>query len=140
MLPSRIIKVVIAATLLSSCSAKVEYEDISQVPAYRSLVGRELSSPSDLVLHAITLDRNYAKRIDQCSITQPPGFGGPEVVVRSVLPAGTIFHVRGIRRCKNCLFDKRIELLVSSESATACGTAPIEIPFDTLGELVLLKP
>src|SRR5262245_42538381 len=84
----------------AGCSAS--YEDVSAEPEYRSLIGRELRGDTELLLHEVTLDRNDARRVDLCSVTPRPGFAGPEVVGRRVLPAGTAFRVLRVRRCTNC--------------------------------------
>ena len=137
---SRIIQTPIAVFLLSACVPQAKYEDISSDPSYRSLVGRELRASSSLSLHAITLDRNYANRVDLCSVTPPPGFDGPEVISRGGLAAGTSFRVLSVRRCANCSSPDLVELLVSSESTAVCGNAPVKINLGALGSTVLLVP
>ena len=138
MIANRILQIAMAAVLLSGCGVMAEYEDVSSEPTYRSLIGRELRAPSELLLHAVTLDRNYAKRVDLCSITPRPGFAGPEVVMRRVLPAGTTFRVLRVRRCTNCLSQDQVDLIVSSKSTTVCGQAPATIDHDVLGSSVIL--
>ena len=133
---SRIIPAAVTACILSGCF--VSYGDVSAEPKYRSLIGRELRGDSDLLLHEVTLDRNYAKRVDLCSVTPRPGFVGPEVISRSVLPAGTPFLVLRVRRCTNCLGEERVELIVSSPSVGQCGQAPIMISYGSLGSSVHL--
>ena len=134
---SRITQAVVTAGILSGCVMS-QYEDVSAEPTYRSLIGQELRGNSELLLHEVTLDRNYAQRVDLCSVTPRPGFAGPEVISRRVLPAGTSFRVLRVRRCTNCLFEKRIELIVSSPNAGRCGQAPIEISYEFLGSSVRL--
>jgi hypothetical protein len=122
---SRVTQAVVIACMLSSCAAS--YEDVSTDPAYRSLIGQELRCDSELLLHEVTLDLDSPGRVDTCSVTPPPGFDGPEVVRRSVVPAGTTFRVEHVRRCTNCLGDEIIELVVSSPAMARCGQAPITI-------------
>ena len=120
----------VMACALSGCFAS--YEDVSAEPSYRSLIGRELRTDSELLLHQVTLDRNYAQRVEVCSITHPPGFDGPEVVGRHILPAGTAFRVLRVRRCTNCLGEERVELVVSSPGANQCGQAPVTMQYGLL--------
>lgn len=117
-----------------------EYEDISSDPRYHPLVGQQLEATSDLYLHAVTLDRNYAKRVDACSITAPPGFSGPELIYRHTLPAGTTFHILGIRRCANCSFDERVEMVVRPQGDASCGKVPVTIDDSLLGSGVRTVP
>ena len=133
-------KATLVASLLAGCGTAAEHQDVSFDPAYRSLIGRDARASSDLVLHAVTLDRNYAKRVDLCSVTQQPGFDGPEVLFRRALPAGTTFRILHVRRCTNCLGANRVELLVRSESTSACGPVPVKILHGALGDSVLLVP
>ena len=134
---SRITQAVVTAGILSGCVMS-QYEDVSAEPTYRSLIGQELRGNSELLLHEVTLDRNYARRVDLCSVTPRPGFAGPEVISRRVLPAGTPFRVLRVRRCTNCLPEERVELIVSSPSVGQCGQAPIEISYGALGASVQL--
>jgi hypothetical protein len=132
MIASRMLKAAALAAVLTGCGMS-EYEDISSDPRYHPLVGQQLEATSDLYLHAVTLDRNYAKRVDTCSITMPPGFGGPELVYRRTLPAGTTFHVLSVRRCTNCPFDERVEMVVAPQGDASCGEAPVTIDDSILG-------
>jgi hypothetical protein len=135
----RIIQAAAIAAALTGCGM-AEYEDISANPRYSGLVGQQLEATSELYLHAVTLDRNYAKRVDTCSITSPPGFSGPELIYRHTLPAGTSFQILGIRRCTNCPFDERVQMVVRSQSDTSCGEAPVTIDHSLLGTGVRTVP
>jgi hypothetical protein len=71
--------------LVAGCGMK-EYADASVLPENARLIGKEFRTPTDAVIHGVTLDRNYKKVVDIYVITDKPGFDGPEVVSRSVLP------------------------------------------------------
>lgn len=124
---SHITQAVVIACVLSSCAAS--YEDASADPTYRSLIGQEIRFDSELLLHEVTLDLDPPRRVDTCSVTPPPGFDGPEVVGRNVLPAGTTFRVLHVRRCTNCLGEERVELVVSSPAADRCRQVPITVSY-----------
>ena len=115
----------------------VSFEDVSTDPAYRTLVGQALEAPNELMIFGVSLDRNYARRIDKCVLTQRPGLDGPEVIVRGTVPAGTLFTVSGVERCIDCLFEERVELLLSTSAHTPCGSAPITINHSQLGSLLV---
>jgi hypothetical protein len=72
--------------------------DISTDPAYAGAIGRRFQARRDLHAIGVTMDRNYAARIDSIALVGPPGFSGPEVVARSTLPAGAVLEVVAVRR------------------------------------------
>ena len=140
MIVNRKAQVTAAVALLIGCSMQATYKDVSSEPAYRSLIGREIYVPSELLLHTVSLDRNEAKRVGLCSVTPSPGFDGPEVISRHVLPAGTTFRIMSVRMCTNCGAHSRPELIVASSLTEECGQAPIEISHSFLDSSVLLVP
>jgi hypothetical protein len=135
----RILYALSAAALLAGCGMMAEYEDASSEPDYRPLIGKEVLTTADLLLHAVALDLGN-KQIDLCSITEQPGFDGPEVIARSALPSGTSLHILSVRRCTNCLSERRIELIVSSQATAMCGRAPVKINHSLLGTSIQLAP
>jgi hypothetical protein len=138
MIANRLLKAAAIALLVSSCVMS-EYKDVSAAPAYRNLVGQRLETTSPTLLHAVTLDRNYAKHVDSCTIQPPPGFTGPELIYRRSMPAGTTFQVLAVRECTNCPIDDRVELILSPEdSGLSCGAAPITINLNYLRSSVPL--
>ena len=127
----RIAQATAIAAILSGCGM-AQYEDVGNDPKYHQLIGQRLEAASKLYLHAVTLDRNYAKQVDTCSITEPPGFSGPEVIYSRTIPKGAIFEIVGVRKCINCAEDM-VEMLVRSGSTATCGTAPVTIDHGLLG-------
>lgn len=89
-----------------------EYDDISSDEKYAHLIGAKYQSLQKLRLHAVTLDPNYRKQIDIYSITEYPGFGGPEVIYTKQLKPDSVFLIKAIIQCNNCLFDSRIKIVV----------------------------
>jgi hypothetical protein len=127
----RIAITVLLATLLSGCGMS-EYKDVSAEPKYHDLIGQNLEAISDLRLHAVTLDRNYAKHVDTCVITTLPGFSGPEVIFQRPIPAGTEFQVLAVRECTNCPFEDRVDLVIRLEDQLQCSTVPVTIDLGLL--------
>ena len=73
-------------------------EDVGADPAYANAMGQRFRTGIDLRAIGVTLDRNYASRVDTVSLVAQPGFGGPEVVQHWVLPKGAELRVVGVRR------------------------------------------
>jgi hypothetical protein len=117
----------LAILLLSACMA--EYEEVSSQEPYRRIIGKRLKSTSKLHIYGVTLDRNYAPTVDVYTVHGPPGIGGPEILSAATLPPGTIFNVSGIRRCTNCPFDERIEIVVEVVRNQKYDDAPVTIPY-----------
>jgi len=99
MTANRAIFSAVISLLLVGCMA--QYEDVSADSTHRELIGRDFQTTSDLLVHGVTLDRSYDKRVDLCSVTPKPGFSGPEVITRQTLPAGTRLHVVAVRKFTN---------------------------------------
>lgn len=57
----------------------------------------------ELLIYGITIDRNYKKQIDYYTVTEKPGFSGPEVVSKDSLGSGTLFQIKRAMNCTNCL-------------------------------------
>ena len=125
------------AALVTGCNAMAEYEDVSSDPDQKDLIGHEILTTTALPLHAVTLTLG-SKHIDLCSITQRPGFDGPEVISRSELPSGTKLRILAVRRCTNCLSKQGVELIVSSRATAICGQAPVKINRSLLGTSIEL--
>ena len=51
----------------------------------------------------MTDSEKYEKKVDYYVVVQSPGFAGPEVVNRAVIPPGTRIKVLDVLKCANCL-------------------------------------
>jgi hypothetical protein len=78
--------------------------------------------------------------VDIFTVTSPPGFSGPEVIHRQVLPAGTTFQVLGVRRCTNCPFEERVELLVRVLGTDEYQGAPVKVNLGLVESGALVVP
>jgi hypothetical protein len=101
--------------------------DISTDPAYAGAIGRRFQARRDLHAIGVTMDRNYAARIDSIALVGPPGFSGPEVVARSTLPAGAVLEVVAVRRADSRLVDD-VEYVVRRLDAPAPLEGVMVIP------------
>ena len=124
------IVLVFLLVVLTGC--RTEYEDVSRDVQFSAMIGTTYKTLRQLRLHGVTLHKNYQERIDIYSITELPGFSGPEVVTSSILKAGSILKVRSILKCKNCLSD-RLEIVVDILSEKL--TPDVQIRLDDLSVL-----
>ena len=85
--------------------------DVSTQNQYAPVLGKRFSTLRDLVAIGYTVDRNYKKQIDYIALTKPPGFSGPEVVAKGILPKGSILEVTAVLKADSWLVN-RIEYVV----------------------------
>ncbi|MDP5210238.1 hypothetical protein [Microbulbifer sp. 2205BS26-8] len=107
---------------LVGCESK--YTDISFSKEYSKIVGNKYRVKGELMLHGLTLGKNYGEKIDIYSVTESPGFSGPEVINRKTLSAGSVIEVIGARRCDNC-FPSQVEFNIKLMSKNLTPEAPI---------------
>ena len=86
-----------------------QYEDISD--EHKSLIGVKYKTNSDMLIYGITLDENYKKVIDYYSIYEYPGISGPEVLSKDIIESDTVFVIKHIKNCTNCLIG-RFKILI----------------------------
>ena len=98
----------IAIFFLVSCTV-LEFEDVSTDPEFKSHLGKRFTTKVELIAHGITMDQNYAKTLSHVSITAFPGFTGPEVLFRSMLPAGSQFEIIKVLRSKWTLLGRKVK-------------------------------
>jgi hypothetical protein len=103
--------------MLISCSLpRANYVDTSNDKSYELLKGSEYVSVVQLEKVGVTDSAKYEKKVDYYLVVKSPGFHGPEVVNRVLIPAGTRIKVLDVLKCTNCLSeDDRV--LISFEGA-----------------------
>ena len=96
------IGILLAASALSGCTA--HYQDASNEPQTKPLVGLSCTTRVELIEHSVVA-YGETKRdgISFFSLTPRPGFSGPEVLGRRLIPAGHQIRVLSVRKCINCL-------------------------------------
>ena len=57
------------------------------------------------------MDRKYKRQIAYIKLVKPPGFSGPEVVAKGLLPKGSILEVTAVLKADSWLVN-RIEYVV----------------------------
>jgi hypothetical protein len=115
----------IGVLLLSGC-IKAKYEDVSNDERYSSLVGHEYRFAEDLIIHGVLDYPTRDQVLDFYVVTAKPGFDGPEVVSRGLLPAGTMVHIEKVMDCTNC-FESGIHLQVEILSQERYRDHPVSL-------------
>lgn len=80
---------------------KVEYEDVSAQEDFSGLVGSYITL-RDLKIHGITESIKDPKIINGYHITLAPGLGGPEIVTKDTIEAGSVISITNVMKCSNC--------------------------------------
>lgn len=109
----RILVYIFIVFLVSCCTPS--YRDVSGSAEYVHLIGREFRSLDQLMIYGVSYDKRY-ETIAEFVIAEKPGFGGPEVLTRDVLPIHSLIQVNQIMACTNCLYSgMRIVVEVKSD-------------------------
>ena len=72
----------------------------------------EFYTANEVYATGVTFDQNYKKRIDYIFLVPLPGFTGPEVVFRKLLPKGQKLRILGILSSSYNIFFKQYFLKV----------------------------
>lgn len=87
---------------VSGCDLlSAKYVDISGEAGIREIVSTSRITTTDLLLLGID-SYPSKKKTEYYMLVPPPGFDGPEVLSRSLLPQGTRLYFTGAQRCVNC--------------------------------------
>lgn len=111
-LAARFATVIYVTFALSGCNA--EFDDVSETPEHRQVVGELCQVQSPLNAYGVTLNVERNKRTDVIALTSL-NLSGPEITFSTHLPAGTTLEIIAVRKCKNCPFDDRIEYRVQPQ-------------------------
>lgn len=88
--------------LISGCDLlAAKYVDASGEEGIREVVSTSQTTKTDLLFLGID-SYPSRKKVAYYMLVPSPGFDGPEVLSRSILPQGTKLHFIGAQRCKNC--------------------------------------
>jgi hypothetical protein len=85
----------ILCLFLTAC-VPVAPKDISHTNEARNVIGLKFNSKKPLILLGITMDRNYAKRVDFQRLDIPPSSTGPEIIFRKDVPSGILIEITGL--------------------------------------------
>ena len=108
---NKIIFLIFITLLLCGCLAK--FKDISSQQEYAQIIGVEYETTKDLLIFGYTLKLEKNKKLDGYAIYKAPGIGGPEILSKEILPAGTVFTIIKVQQCSNCFpFPAYIQFLI----------------------------
>src|SRR3954469_23007552 len=98
MLMERFAIVIFAAIALAGCNA--EFDDVSETPEYRKVIGELCPVQTSLNAHGVTLPVQRNTQTDVIVLTSL-NLSGPEITLSTRLPKGTTLEIVGVRKCKN---------------------------------------
>lgn len=102
-----------------------KYVDASGDAGVRELVSTRRTTTTDLLL--LGIDSYPSRRkIAYYVLVPSPGFDGPEVLSRAVLPKGTQIHITGAKRCTNCS-PQRVRLRVEADAISKSEDVYIDL-------------
>ncbi|MDG2525310.1 hypothetical protein P6166_08085 [Stenotrophomonas sp. HITSZ_GD] len=90
------------AMFLGGCGLmEARYVDVSKEAGIREIVSSSRMTTVDMLLLGVD-SYPSSKKIESYVLVKLPGFDGPEVLSRSLLPKGARLHFMGAQRCTNC--------------------------------------
>ncbi|MDH5444767.1 MAG: hypothetical protein OEY52_04370 [Gammaproteobacteria bacterium] len=84
----------------------IPHLDVSNHAQYAPIVGKRFRTQHELMAIGYTIDRNYKKKVDYIFLVKPPGFSGPEVVAKGMLPKDSILEVTAILKADSWLVNR----------------------------------
>ena len=99
--------------ILVSCSP-IDHSDYSNDSRFSSLIGKSLVTRIETDSLGVTLGSLREKKIDYYYIYPKPNFSGPEVISRTIIPAGTRFKITGVYATDYVVSNKDFYLKVVS--------------------------
>ena len=88
--------------ILSSCGTP-SYKEIDDPSEYTDVIGKTFKTREEMLIFGTSKDAPW-KTIDGYVITGKPGIGGREILSRDPFPVGSVFRVKKIMNCTNCLW------------------------------------
>src|SRR5690606_569787 len=96
------IKIAFLGVALSGC--KATYKDVSMEEGFSQYIGKEYILKSDMDFSGVNAPPGYSDEISCYVISsRDPGWSGPEVITRETLTKGSVFTIRKVMECINCL-------------------------------------
>ena len=99
---NKVLVITLIVGFLSACGI-ANFENVSSITEYNSLIKQRFILTKELKIHAISLDQKI-KALYRYSLTKPPGIAGREILWQKALPIGTVIEITKIERCTDCLF------------------------------------
>lgn len=101
----RTLAVLVIAALSTACGV-AKFQDVSQEPEFRSIVGNSYTTLKKMNLSGVNLPPGYGRSIDIFYVERTsPSWSGPELILRKSICPGLVVTVIAVERCTNCYFD-----------------------------------
>lgn len=116
------IKIAFLGIALSGC--KATYKDVSMEEGFSHFIGKEYILKSDMDFSGVNAPPGYNDEINYYVISsRDPGWSGQEVITRETLTKGSIFTIRKVMECTNCL-----EFSPSRHAIVSLNEKPYKLP------------
>ena len=128
------ISVIFISLLLSGCSGKQQYNDISHESNVRNLIDSSYISLSKLKLQGITSDENYEKKVDLYVLDKiyRVSHKRPEDVSGDILAKGSKITITKVLECSNCFLFSPISVLVDIEGYQLESVKPVSLSYQLI--------
>lgn len=117
---------IILLITISGCGS-VRFDDVSHIKPYSDVVGLEVISKEELILHGWTKEDFTVENPVFYSFSLPPGTSNRFVKSREKTPIGLKLKVIAVVECNNCYLDlePRIKFIIAPESIETKHKLPI---------------
>ena len=117
---------IILLITISGCGS-VRFDDVSHIKQYSELVGMEVVSKEELILHGWTEEDFTVEKPVFYSFSMPPGTSNRFVKSRVTTPVGLKLKIIAVVECNNCFldFEPRLKFIVAPEQLETKHKLPI---------------
>jgi hypothetical protein len=111
--------------VLASCGG-TKLEDVSDKSPYMMAIGKSVTTLTPMLAIGVTTNPNYRDPMDYIVLVEEPGFGGPEVIERRLVPKGATFGIVAVKKTQ-VLFKERVTYIVMPIETIEFPDVPIHI-------------
>ena len=128
------ISVILFSLLLSGCSGKQQYNDISHESNVRDLIDSSYISLSELKLQGITSDENHEQKVDLYLLDKiyEVSHKRPEDVSGDILARGSKITIIKVIECSSCFLFSPISVLVDIEGYQLEPVKPVSLSYQLI--------
>lgn len=128
------INVIFISLLLSGCSGKQQYNDISHESNVKNLIDSSYISLSELRLKGITSDENYEQKVDLYLLDKIYGVSHkrPEDVSEDILVRGSKITITKVLECSNCFLFSPVSVFVDIEGYQLEPVKPVSLSYQLI--------
>jgi len=128
------ISLIFISLLLSSCSSKQQYNDISHESNVKNLIDSSYISLSKLKLQGITSDENHEQKVDFYVLDKiyETSHKRPEDVSEDILAIGSKITITKVLECSNCFLFSPVSVLVDIEGYQLESVKPVSLSYQLI--------